>query len=226
MNAKEILEELESLGTAQNRKIYRRHGAKEPLFGVSYANLKKLVKRIKINHGLAQELWASGNHDARVLATSIADPERVKSSELDAWVRGLDDYIVTDAVSVFAGKTSFCRKKSEKWIPSKKEWICRAGWKLLARLADADGDLDDEYFEKRLETIEKEIHSSRNRVKDAMNMALICIGTRNPGLEKKALAAAKRIGKVEVDHGETGCKTPDAAAYIRKVLDHRRKKKR
>ena len=67
--------------------------------------------------------------------------------------------------------------------------------------------------------------TAQNRVKDAMNMALISIGTRNPKLEKKALGAAKRIGKVEVDHGETSCKTPDAAAYIKKVLAQRRKKK-
>ena len=57
-----------------------------------------------------------------------------------------------------------------------------------------------------------------------MNNALINIGTRNASLRKKATAAAKRIGKVAVDHGETNCKTPDAAAYIKKVADHQRKK--
>lgn len=58
-----------------------------------------------------------------------------------------------------------------------------------------------------LGTIEKEIHSRKNRVRHAMNGALISIGFRRPSLTKQALAAAKRIGKVEVDHGETGCKT-------------------
>ena len=42
-----------------------------------------------------------------------------------------------------------------------------------------------------------------------MNGALISIGIRNAKLEKLAIAAAKRIGKVEVDHLETSCKTPD-----------------
>jgi hypothetical protein len=56
-----------------------------------------------------------------------------------------------------------------------------------------------------------------------MNMALIAIGVRSAGLRKLALAAAKRIGKVEVDHGDTSCKTPDAAAYIAKTVDHRRR---
>jgi hypothetical protein len=51
---------------------------------------------------------------------------------------------------------------------------------------------------------------------------LIAIGIRNSALEKKALAAARQIGKVAVDHGETGCKTPDATAYIQKARARKR----
>ena len=49
------------------------------------------------------------------------------------------------------------------------------------------------------------------------NSTLIAIGFRSHTLEKKALAVAKKIGVVEMDHGETNCKTPDAAAYILKA---------
>jgi hypothetical protein len=80
-----------------------------------------------------------------------------------------------------------------------------------------DDTLPDEYFEKCLITIEKIIHQSKNFTKQAMNGAVIAIGLRNSKLEKLAIAAAKRIGKVEVDHGETSCKTPDAVAYIQKA---------
>ena len=57
-----------------------------------------------------------------------------------------------------------------------------------------------------------------------MNQALISLGIRNPQLEKMARAAAKKIGKVEVDHGQTSCQTPDAAAYMTKTLAYRKKK--
>ena len=50
-----------------------------------------------------------------------------------------------------------------------------------------------------------------------MNMAVIVIGGRNAALRKSALATAKRIGKVEIDHGDTACQTPDAGAYIEKM---------
>jgi hypothetical protein len=75
-------------------------------------------------------------------------------------------------------------------------------------------------FLDRLAYVEKKIHSATNAEREAMNMALIQIGCRNAALRKAALAAAKRIGKVEVDHGDTACKTPDAAAYIEKTWAH------
>ena len=114
--------------------------------------------------------------------------------------------------------------KSEEWIISDEEWPRRAGWHLVAHLAMKDPDLPDAYFAAHLATIEGEIHASKNRVKDAMNNALIAIGIRNPTLEQQALATAARIGRVDVDHGATGCKTPDAADYIRRTLERRRQK--
>ncbi len=57
-----------------------------------------------------------------------------------------------------------------------------------------------------------------------MNGALIAIAMRSPDLQKKAVAAAKRIGKVEVDHGDTACETPDAASYIKKMVERQKKK--
>ena len=84
--------------------------------------------------------------------------------------------------------------------------------------------LPNDYFTAHLATVEAQIHTRKNRVKDAMNNALIAIGIRNGELEAAALAAAARIGKVEVDHGQTGCKTPDAADYIRRTLTRREQK--
>ena len=107
----------------------------------------------------------------------------------------------------------------ETWTQSSEEWIGTLGWNVLAGLATNDQTLPDSYFEPYISTIDGKIHGSKNRIRHAMNSALIAIGTRNPALEQKAIAAATRIGKVIVDHGETNCKTPDAVAYIKKVND-------
>ncbi len=224
MNLHQTLQQLESLGTEQNRKVYRRHGISDNLYGVSYAHQRKLAKTIRRNHSLALELWGSGNHDARILATFVADPSLADDALLESWAADLDSYVLTDALAAFAGKTARCQDKAEQWRNAAGEWHGRAGWHLVSHLAMQNPDLPDAWFSDHLDTIEREIHIRQNRVRDAMNNALIAIGIRNPTLESLALAAAARIGKVEVDHGQTGCKTPDAAAYIQRTLARRRQK--
>ncbi|MGD9720811.1 MAG: DNA alkylation repair protein [Pirellulales bacterium] len=225
MNAKEILAELEKLGTAQARKIYARHGVRGPMFGVSYAELGRLRKKIKTDHALACALWDSGNHDARVLAMMIADPAQVDNRLAEAWASELDNPALADAFSGVVRQSKLARAKADKWTKSKQEWIGRAGWNLVAGLALYEPALDDAYFAAFLPDIIAHIHARPNRTRDAMNNALIAIGVRNSRLCKLALAAAKKIGRVEVDHGETCCKTPDAAEYIHKTLAHRRGQK-
>ena len=85
-------------------------------------------------------------------------------------------------------------------------------------------DIEPAYFKDRLKTIEREIHKRKNRTKHSMNMALCAIGIGRDALRTEAIAVAKRIGKVDVDHGETNCKTPDAAAYIQKAAARKKKK--
>ncbi len=223
MNCQALLKELESLGRKQTRKTYCRHGVDTAQFGVSYKNFNILKKRIKTNHPLAQDLWATGNHDARVLATMIADGAALTAAEAERWVKEVSNAPITDALAGLVARSRVARQKAQKWTRSKKEWIARAGWQLLCRLALDDKELDDSYFAAYLPTIEAGIHTAPNRAHDAMNMALVSIGVRTAALRKLALAAAKRIGKVEVDHGDTSCKTPDAAAYIAKTVEHRRR---
>ena len=222
MTVNETMNELKSLGSEQTRKTYKRHGVKGEMFGVSYANLGKIKKNIKVDHKLAEQLWATGNHDARVLATMIADPKQVNDKLLESWAKDLDAYVLIDAFAKLVSATPLARKKMEKWTKSNQEWVGATGWQLVSFIAMNDGELADDYFDDYLSLIESNIHSSKNRVRYAMNGALIAIGLRNPRLEKKALAAAKKIGTVIVDHGETGCKTPDATEYIQKVKGRRK----
>jgi 3-methyladenine DNA glycosylase AlkD len=224
MTRDEVLHELENLGTAQNRKVYARHGITNS-FGVSFANLYKLQKQIKVNHPLAEELWESGNHDARQLACLIGDPAQMKFAVLDRWVKEAGDDSQCGGLAGLAAKSAHAWKCVEKWTAQpKKERVAAAGWSVLAALAVNDMTAGDDKFEPYLPRIQADIHSSPNRVRYAMNGALIAIGGRSDMLEPKALAVAKAIGKVEVDHGETCCKTPDATSYIHKMSERRKSK--
>ncbi len=224
MTKTEAMKELRTNGRAETRKTYRRHGVRGEMFGVSYAVLGKMKKKIKTDQSLAEQLWATSNLDARVLATMIADPATIRISTLHAWAKNLDNRGLAGALSNVAADAPSAKKLMQKWTVAKDEMIGCAGWHTLASMARQDNGLSNVFFDKYLETIESKIHTSKNWVKYAMNNALINIGVRNPALEKKAIAAAQRIGKVEVDHGETNCKTPDAAAYIKKTVAHNKKK--
>ena len=223
MNATQVLAKLKTLGTAQNRKVYARHGIGGPCHGVSYANLNALKKQIKTDHPLAEALWQSGNHDARVLATMVADPAQTTAGQLDAWAKALDNHVLAGALADLAAQSPQAHRQAKKWIGRKGEWQASAGWTVFAHLAmAADSPVTAQEWLAHLQTIEANIHQSKNRVRYSMNNALIAIGLRSAALQKKAIAAAKRIGTVEVDHGETNCKTPDAAAYILKSAQRKR----
>jgi 3-methyladenine DNA glycosylase AlkD len=216
----DVVRELEQLGTGHNQDVYRKHGVSGNVFGVSLANLLALGEKYRGNHELALALWESGNHDARLLATMIADPAMVTSALAESWQKTLDNYVITDGFTGLIAKTTLCRKKMERWTKAKAEWTSRAGFGLLAHLAMRDGTIPNEYFEGYLEIIAREIHARKNRTREAMNTALIAIGMRNPELERKALAAAERIGTVTVDHGETGGQTPHATHAIRRAREN------
>jgi 3-methyladenine DNA glycosylase AlkD len=224
MSLDEVMEALKAAGTEQNRKTYARHGVKHALYGVSYADLGKLKKRIKVDHALALALWATGVHDARILSAMVADPDQADEALIDEWAQDLGDYVITDAFADYVFQTPLARQKMESWIHSEDEWIGQAGWRLVAKFAMQDLSLPDAYFEALLAQIEAEIHTRKNRVRDAMNIALIAIGIRNALLQAEALDSAGKIGKVKVDHGQTNCKTPDAAGYILKTVKHREEK--
>lgn len=209
-----VMKELKAKGTALNLKRYRRHGIKGPAYGVSVAHLSSLRTSIGPDHRLAVKLWASGNHEARVLGTMIADAEAITSAQLDRWAQSLDNYVIADAFSKLVRQSPFVRAKAAAWTTSRNDWIGQVGWNLVAFLALSEVSLTDAEFSRYVERIAKDIHASKNRTRYAMNSALIAIGVRSARLKAKALQAAARIGTVSVDHGPTGCKTPDARRYI------------
>lgn len=102
----------------------------------------------------------------------------------------------------------------ERWTASDRDWTGQAGFDLLAHLAMNDPTPDDAFFLRWLRIIEREIHARPNRTRHAMNSALLAIGLRDDALRAAATESARRIGVVVVDHGETGCVTPDAVEYI------------
>jgi 3-methyladenine DNA glycosylase AlkD len=224
MQLSEAMTRLERLGNESTLKTYRRHGVKGPAFGVRYGDLYKLQKEIGVDHALAQGLWKSGNHDARILATLVADPAAMSLEDLEAWHGDVDDYGLNDAVATVAVRSGVARQVAERWRGAKAEYRSAAGWHVAGGLSAPDTDVDDAWLRPLLAEIRTGIHAAPNRTRNAMNSVLISIGGYRPALRDEALAVAKAIGKVEVDHGDTSCKTPDAVEYIEKMAVRHSKK--
>lgn len=222
MEVAAALRMLESKGKPATAKIYQRHGVSDRVLGVTYEDLGALTKKIGVNHGLALALFESGVHEARVLATKVADPEKASSSQLGQWLSQAKDYVLADAVSALAAKTPLALGFARDLVKSKHEWTAAAGWNIFASAA-LEGRLEESEAKRLVATVRRDIHRQPNRVRHAMNGVLIAIGGSMPALTELALVAAHAIGKVEVDHGETGCVTPAAAPYIEKMLARRNK---
>ena len=218
MNTKEILAYLKKLGKPQTAAIYKSHGSGDNVFGVLTSEIAKLQKKIKVDHELAKELWKTGNTEARVLALQVADPEKLTRTDADRLVKDGPVRFVGCYLARLLARSAIAEKTMRARMKSPDEYFREMGYGILElRLKDDPGSVSDVDAEKVLATIEKEIHRSPNWSRYAMNGALISIGVFKPTLRKKAIEAAKRIGKVKVDHGETHCKTPDAVPYIEKA---------
>lgn len=215
MSAQEILATLKKLGKPQTAAIYKRHGAGENVFGTLTSELAKLQKRIKVDHDLALELWRTGNAEARVLALLVLDPQRLTQADAARFLKEGPMPFLGCYLSGLLARSPIAEKTADAWMASEAESAREVGYGILgARLKDFPDSISDARAQSLLDTIEREIHRSPNRARHAMNGALISIGVFKPALRDRAVQAAKRIGTVEVDHGETSCKTPDAASYI------------
>jgi 3-methyladenine DNA glycosylase AlkD len=194
-----IIKELKSLSNPKNVEGMARFGINpENTFGVSMPVIRKMGKDIGKNHELAQQLWSTRIHEARILAGLIDDSKFVTEEQMEKWVKDFDSWDVCDQVCMnLFDKTPFAYKKAIEWSSRKEEFVKRAGFALMASLSVHDKKAKDKDFIKFLPLIKSESTDERNFVRKAVNWALRQIGKRNKKLQKEAIRTAKEIQKIE-----------------------------
>jgi len=221
----EVMDFLAAHGSDQTKKTLVKHGAREPFNGVKVADLKKLVKKIKKDHALSLQLYATGNTDAMYLAGLVADETQMTRPLLEEWVAGAYWYYLSEfAVPSVAAETTFGRELALEWMQRPEEGVAAAGWCTYSRMMSITGDdeLDLDEIRGLLSTVRDTIHGRDNRVRHVMNAFVIATGTFVAPLLDEARAVAGAIGVVKVDMGGTACKVPLATTYIEKVVDRGR----
>jgi 3-methyladenine DNA glycosylase AlkD len=162
--------------------------------GISAPKLHALARKIGRNHALAEQLWATGNHEAKCLAALIGDPARVTSAQMNRWARSFDSWDVVDSACCYLFvHAEPAWKKTSEWSRRKEEFIKRAAFSLMAYLAYKDKGAPDSKFLRLLTIIRRESRDDRNFVKKAVNWALRNIGKRNRALNRAAIRTAREI---------------------------------
>jgi 3-methyladenine DNA glycosylase AlkD len=194
---KEVLKKLKSLSNPEAVVGMARFGINpKNTYGVSIPVLRKMAKKIGKNHLLAQHLWVSSIHEARILAGMVDDPAVVSEEQMENWVKDFDSWDVCDQVcSNLFDQTRFAHKKAIEWSKRDEEFVKRAGFVLMAALAVHDKERNDREFEKFFFLIKKEAIDERNFVKKAVNWALRQIGKRSAYLNRLAVKTAGMIQK-------------------------------
>jgi 3-methyladenine DNA glycosylase AlkD len=201
MNLEMVMQELEALGKERTKKMYISNGAHEPLFGVATGAMKPIVRKIKINQRLAEELYSTGNYDAMYFAGIIADPKAMTESDYDRWMDAAYFYMLSDyVVAVTLSESDIAKEVSDKWIASGEELRMSAGWSCYCWLLGnrKDVEFSESKISDMLDLVKNTIHDSPERTKSAMNNFLYTVGISYLPLHEKAVETAKAIGIVEV----------------------------
>jgi 3-methyladenine DNA glycosylase AlkD len=199
VDAAEILAGLRARANPANVVGMARYGISTVgTLGVPVVELRGLARRLGRSHALALELWSSGVHEARILATIIDEPARVTRRQMRAWARDFDSWDVCDhACHNLFRYTPHAWPTAVDWARARGEFVRRAGFSLMAGLAVKDKAAADERFLALLPLIAEAASDERNMVKKAVNWALRAIGKRNPALCAAAIRAAGEIARKE-----------------------------
>ncbi len=195
MTAAQILERLEALSDSKSVKGMARFGIQaQKVFGVSIPNLRQIAKQNGCDQDLAEELWQSGWHEARILASMLADKQQVERELMQRWVRDFDSWDLCDqCCNNLFRHSKDAWQMARDWTGADQEFTKRAGFTMMAVLAVHDRTATDADFIECLAIIKQAASDERNFVKKAVNWALRQIGKRNQNLNELAVKTAAEI---------------------------------
>jgi 3-methyladenine DNA glycosylase AlkD len=193
-SANDLVGQLRALSNTETLASQTRFGiVGHERLGVSIYDLRRIAKSIQ-NHTLALQLWQTGIHEARILASMVDDPSQVTLTLLEAWVVEFDSWdicdIVTDELFIHAPDML---EVIPQWAVREEEYVKRASFAMIAAIVVHRKDVSDDIIRTYFSLIEIAANDNRNFVKKAVNWALRNIGKWKPSLRSEAIACANRV---------------------------------
>ncbi|WP_434388530.1 DNA alkylation repair protein [Melittangium boletus] len=225
MTLSQVMKQLEAQGDEKVRQRYVRDGAGDNVFGVLLGKIRGLAEELGTNHGLGLELWATGNHEARVLACMVLDPAALTQKEARALLEPLSNATLADElVGRVLVQAPIAEALQVRWMDGDKALPRRAGWRLLAGRI-ARGLAKDLDVRATLARIERELPSAPYPVKEGLNFCLVWMGLHLPEYTPEAIAIGERLGRWDPRPIPKGCTSSYAPEWIAAALALRRGEK-
>ena len=217
MKVEHILKELEALGNDKTKAHYQKTGAGDNLYGVKLGDLRKLAKKIQINHDLALNLWNTGNIDARLLAILLMKPKALSAAEVDKLVRSIDFVRISDWFNAYIIRKHPDKEElRQKWMESDNHMAARAGWDLTSeRVAKSPDGID---IPALLTRIESQMGGADEFSQWTMNTTLATIGIHHPDFRERALEIGEALGVYRDYPVSKGCTSPFAPIWINEMV--------
>lgn len=169
--------------------------------GVRVPRIRALAREAGRDHALAANLWRSGVHEARILASMVDEPDRVTPAQMDRWARAFDAWDVCDQCCM----NLFCRTphawgKALAWSAREEAFVKRAGLALMATLAVHAKGAAVADFAPFFPAAERAADDPRAYVQKGASWALRQMGKRSAGLRRRAVASARRLAASSSPH--------------------------
>lgn len=213
----EVVAELAALEDPKARAVNERHGDDH---GVNLGKLRAVAKRLRTQHELAGELWATGDTAARLLALLVCRPKAYGADDLDTMLREAGragspkvlDWLVGSVVL----KSPHVDPLRLRWLADPDPVVAAAGWAITAdRVVKRPDGLD---LGGLLDVIESAMVDAPGRLQWAMNTCLAQIGIHHPELRPRALDIGERLGVLRDHPTSPGCTSPYAPIWINEMV--------
>jgi 3-methyladenine DNA glycosylase AlkD len=197
VEAQEVLTQLRAMASARDRESMARFGINvDNALGIGVSDLRKLARRLPRDHRLAGELWDSGIHEARILASIVDPPELVSRTQMERWARAFDSWDLCDQVCMnLFWAAPFAHEKIVAWSGRRGEFVKRASFAMIASAAVKDREAPPQRFLDYLPLIDREAVDGRNFVRKGVSWALRQIGKRDAELHARAIELARKLAE-------------------------------
>jgi 3-methyladenine DNA glycosylase AlkD len=210
----DVLSELDALEDPAVRAVNEKHGDDH---GVNLGKLRELAKRLKTQHELASELWATDHTPAKLLAILICRPKLYTADELDAMLRQARVPKVHDwLVSYVVKKSPHVEELRLRWFADADPVVASAGWALTSDRVGKNPDGLD--LTGLLDTVESEMKDAPDRLQWAMNTTLATIGIQHPDLRPRAIDIGERLEVLKDYPTPPNCTSPFAPIWIAEMV--------